>query len=224
MLETLFGQEMQQDFINIILPALGATFRMLLFSALLSCIFGFALAIVLVVTDSNGLHPHPLIYKVLDFIVNTVRSFPFIILMVAIIPFTRLLVGTSIGEHAAIVPITVGAIPFVARVIENSLREVDPQLIEAAKSFGASDRQIIFSVMVGEALPSMISGIILAIISILGATAMAGTVGAGGLGAVALLYGYQAFNDGIMIVTVIILVIMVQVIQNIGNYVYKKLR
>ena len=121
-------------------------------------------------------------------------------------------------------PITVGAIPFVARVIENSLREVDPQLIEAAKSFGASDRQIIFSVMVGEALPSMISGIILAIISILGATAMAGTVGAGGLGAVALLYGYQAFNDGIMIVTVIILVIMVQVIQNIGNYVYKKLR
>jgi D-methionine transport system permease protein len=197
---------------------------MLIVSAGFSTIFGFVLAIVLIVTDTRGLYPNPLLYKFLDFIINTIRSFPFIILLVAIIPFTRMIVGTSIGEQAAIVPLTISATPFIARIFEGSLREVDPQIIEAAKSFGASESQIVFKVIVVEALPSMVSGIILAVISILGGTAMAGVVGAGGLGAVALLYGYQSFNTEIMVVTVILLIIIVQVIQTTGNFVYKKLR
>jgi D-methionine transport system permease protein len=196
----------------------------LIVSAGFSTIFGFVLAIVLIVTDTRGLYPNPLLYKFLDFIINTIRSFPFIILLVAIIPFTRMIVGTSIGEQAAIVPLTISATPFIARIFEGSLREVDPQIIEAAKSFGASESQIVFKVIVVEALPSMVSGIILAVISILGGTAMAGVVGAGGLGAVALLYGYQSFNTEIMVVTVILLIIIVQVIQTTGNFVYKKLR
>ncbi len=222
-MESLFGPEMYNSCIKIIWPGLGATIRMLLVSVFLSTIFGFALAVVLVVTDSRGLRPNILVYKILDFIVNTVRSFPFIILMVAIIPLTRLIVGTSIGEQAAIVPLTIGYTPFIARIIEASLREVNPLVIEAAKSFGASNRQIVLNVMLVEALPSMISGIILSVISMLGATAMAGTIGAGGLGAVALLYGYQSFNTEIMVITVIILIIMVQTIQTVGNVVYKKL-
>jgi D-methionine transport system permease protein len=223
-MESFFSPEIYDSFIKIILPALGATFRMLIVSAGFSTIFGFVLAIVLIVTDTRGLYPNPLLYKFLDFIINTIRSFPFIILLVAIIPFTRMIVGTSIGEQAAIVPLTISATPFIARIIEGSLREVDPQIIEAAKSFGASESQIVFKVIMVEALPSMLSGIILAVISILGGTAMAGVVGAGGLGAVALLYGYQSFNTEIMVVTVILLIIIVQVIQTTGNFVYKKLR
>ncbi|MDD4347190.1 MAG: ABC transporter permease [Desulfitobacteriaceae bacterium] len=223
-MESFFSPEIYDSFIKIIWPALGATFRMLIVSAGFSTIFGFVLAIVLIVTDTRGLYPNPLLYKFLDFIINTIRSFPFIILLVAIIPFTRMIVGTSIGEQAAIVPLTISATPFIARIFEGSLREVDPQIIEAAKSFGASESQIVFKVIVVEALPSMVSGIILAVISILGGTAMAGVVGAGGLGAVALLYGYQSFNTEIMVVTVILLIIIVQVIQTTGNFVYKKLR
>lgn len=223
-MESFFSPEIYDSFIKIIWPALGATFRMLIVSAGFSTIFGFVLAIVLIVTDTRGLYPNPLLYKFLDFIINTIRSFPFIILLVAIIPFTRMIVGTSIGEQAAIVPLTISATPFIARIFEGSLREVDPQIIEAAKSFGASESQIIFKVIMVEALPSMLSGIILAVISILGGTAMAGVVGAGGLGAVALLYGYQSFNTEIMVVTVILLIIIVQVIQTTGNFVYKKLR
>jgi D-methionine transport system permease protein len=223
-MESFFSPEIYDSFIKIIWPALGATFRMLIVSAGFSTIFGFVLAIVLIVTDTRGLYPNPLLYKFLDFIINTIRSFPFIILLVAIIPFTRMIVGTSIGEQAAIVSLTISATPFIARIFEGSLREVDPQIIEAAKSFGASESQIVFKVIVVEALPSMVSGIILAVISILGGTAMAGVVGAGGLGAVALLYGYQSFNTEIMVVTVILLIIIVQVIQTTGNFVYKKLR
>ena len=223
-MESFFSPEIYDSFIKIIWPALGATFRMLIVSAGFSTIFGFVFAIVLIVTDTRGLYPNPLLYKFLDIIINTIRSFPFIILLVAIIPFTRMIVGTSIGEQAAIVPLTISATPFIARIIEGSLREVDPQIIEAAKSFGASESQIIFKVIMVEALPSMLSGIILAVISILGGTAMAGVVGAGGLGAVALLYGYQSFNTEIMVVTVILLIIIVQVIQTTGNFVYKKLR
>ncbi len=223
-MEGFFNAEIYESFIEIIWPAILATFRMLSVSAILSSIFGIVLAIVLVITDSRGLHPNPFVYKVLDFIINTGRSFPFVILMVAVIPFTRFVVGTSIGETAAIMPITIGATPFIARVIETRFREVDPQVIEAAKSFGASDFQIVFKVMLVEALPSMVSGIVLAVISILGATAMAGTIGAGGLGAVALLYGYNSFNTEIMVVTVILLIIIVQIIQTAGNFIYKKLQ
>ncbi|WP_250229719.1 methionine ABC transporter permease [Anaeropeptidivorans aminofermentans] len=205
-------------------PALLSTLKMLLIASFLSAILGCILAILLIVTNKDGLRPRPHIYNILDTIVNIIRSFPFIILIVAIIPFTRFIAGTSIGIKGAVVPLTIAATPFMARVIEGSLKEVDKSLIEAAKSFGASDWQIIFKVMFVEAIPSIISGLCLAIVNLLGATAMAGAVGAGGLGAVAITYGYQSFNDQVMYLVVIVLIIMVQCIQLAGNYLYKKLK
>ncbi|GFZ31131.1 methionine ABC transporter permease [Clostridium zeae] len=213
------------QFFNLVLvPALGKTLYMVIISTIIASILGFILAIVLIVTDKNGLKPNKVIYSILDFIINIFRSFPFIILIVAIIPLTRFIVGKSIGETAALVPLTIGAAPFIARVIEGALKEVDKGLIEAAKSFGASNMQIIFKVMVKEALPSIISGITLSIISILGYSAMAGAVGAGGLGAVALTYGYQRFDNQVMFYTVFTLIVLVQILQSIGNLAYKKLR
>ena len=208
---------------NILLEALGQTLYMTIIATVLATIIGFIIAIILVLTDEKGLRPNKQINTVLGAIINTVRSFPFIILIVAIIPFTRMIVGTSIGVDAALVPLTIGAAPFIARVIESALKEVDRGLIEAAKSFGASDFQIIFKVMIKEALPSIVSGITLSTISILGYTAMAGSVGAGGLGAVALTYGHQRFDTQAMIYTVVTLIIIVQVIQYLGSLAYKKL-
>ena len=204
--------------------ALLQTLYMTIVPTILATIFGFIMAIILVITKPKGLKPNNLVYSILGFIVNTVRSFPFLILLVALIPFTRFVVGTGIGETAAIVPITIGASPFIARVIESALNEVDEGLIEAAKSFGATKSQIIFKVMVKEAMPSIISGITLSIISIIGCTAMAGTVGAGGLGKVAITYGYQRFDNSVMIYVVITLIIVVQFIQSIGDLAYKKLK
>ncbi|HBI91504.1 MAG TPA: methionine ABC transporter permease [Terrisporobacter glycolicus] len=204
--------------------ALLQTLYMIIVPTVVATILGFIMAIILVVTKPKGLKPNKVIYNILGFIVNMVRSFPFIILLIALIPFTRFIVGTSIGETAAIVPITIGAAPFIARVIENALNEVDEGLIEAAKSFGSTSLQIIFKVMIKEAMPSIVSGITLSIISILGCTAMAGTVGAGGLGKVAIVYGHQRFDTSVMIYVVITLIIMVQLIQSAGDCAYKKLK
>lgn len=211
-------------FTDILIEALGQTIYMVGISTILATLIGFILAIVLVVTDDSGLKPNKIINSILGFIVNTLRSFPFIILVVAIIPLTRAIVGKSIGETAALVPLTIGAAPFIARVIEGALKEVDKGLIEAAKSFGASNFQIIFKVMVKEAMPSIISGITLSIISIIGYSAMAGAVGAGGVGAVALTYGYQRFDNAVMTYTVITLIIIVQLLQGAGNLAYRKLK
>lgn len=211
-------------FTDILIEALGQTIYMVGISTILATLIGFILAIVLVVTGEGGLKPNKIINSILGFIVNTLRSFPFIILVVAIIPLTRAIVGKSIGETAALVPLTIGSAPFIARVIEGALKEVDKGLIEAAKSFGASDFQIIFKVMVKEAMPSIISGITLSIISIIGYSAMAGAVGAGGVGAVALTYGYQRFDNAVMIYTVITLIIIVQLLQGAGNLAYRKLK
>ena len=197
---------------------------MVLISTLLSSIIGFVIGIILVLTDDKGLKPNKIIYGVLSAIINVLRSVPFIILAVAIIPFTRIIVGTSVGENAAIVPLTIASSPFIARLIESSLKEVNPSLIEAAKSFGASNSQIIFKVMIKEAIPSIVSNLTLATITILGLTAMAGAVGAGGLGAVGLTYGYQSFNDTIMYSTVFLLMLVVGIIQVLGNLMYKKLK
>ena len=199
------------------------TLYMVFGTTFFSVILGFIPAIVLVLTAPDGLKPNKIVYQILDFIVNTFRSFPFIILLILVIPVTRAIVGTSLGSTAAIVPLTISAIPFVARVIESALRSVDPGLIEAAKSFGASDIQIIFRVYFKEAFTSIISGIILTMISIIGYTAMAGSVGGGGLGDVAIRRGYQAYNLKYLFATSIILIVIVQIIQNIGNYLYKKL-
>lgn len=208
---------------NTMVEATNQTLYMVFGSTLFSVILGFVPAIILVLTAPDGLKPNKVIYQVLDFIVNTFRSFPFIILLILVIPVTRAIVGTSLGSTAAIVPLTISAIPFVARVIESALRSVDSGLIEAAKSFGASDMQIIVHVYFKEAFPSILSGIILTMISIIGYTAMAGSVGGGGLGDVAIRRGYQAYNLNYLFVTSLILIVIVQIIQNIGNYLYKKL-
>ena len=208
----------------IIVPAFFATLKMLLISGIISTILGFFVGVLLIVTEKGGLCENVIVNRILDFVVNTIRSFPFIILMVSIIPFTRLVVGTSIGDIAALVPLTVAATPFMGRIFQNSFKEVDPALIEAAKSFGASKTQIIVKVMLKESVPSIISGLCLAIINLLGATAMAGAVGAGGLGAVGLTYGYQNFNQEIMDSICVILVILVAVIQYFGDWIYRKLK
>lgn len=213
------------DFLSkLFLGALGETIYMTLVPTVLATIIGFVMAVILVLTKPNGLSPNKTVNSIVGFIVNILRSFPFIILMIAMIPLTRLIVGTSIGETAAIVPITVGSAPFIARVIESALNEVDEGLIEAARSFGATKSQIIWKVMVKEAMPSIISGITLSIISILGCTAMAGAVGAGGFGKVAMVYGYRSFDDNVMAYTVVALAILVQIIQSLGNLIYKKLK
>ena len=215
---------MDSKMVNLIIQALGQTIYMVFFSTLFSSVLGFILGIILTVTSPNGLKPNKVIFKFLDVIINILGSFPFIILIVFIIPLTRAIVGTSIGETAAIVPLTIASAPFVARIIESSLKEVDTGVIEAAKSFGASNIQIIFRVMLKEAVPSIISGLTLTIISIIGYSAMAGCTGAGGLGKVAISYGYQRYQTPVMIVTVIILIVMVQGLQSLGNYLYKRLR
>lgn len=196
----------------LIVPAFFATLKMLVISGIMSTIFGFIFGVILVITEKGGLCENVVVNRILDFLVNTIRSFPFIILLISIIPFTRLIVGTSIGETAALVPLTVACSPFMARIFQNSFKEVDPALIEAAQSFGASKVQIIVKVMLKESVPSIISGLCLAIINLLGCTAMAGAVGAGGLGATALTYGYQNFNQEIMYSICVILIILVAII------------
>ena len=208
----------------LIVPAFFATLKMLVISGIMSTIFGFIFGVILVITEKGGLCENVVVNRILDFLVNTIRSFPFIILLISIIPFTRLIVGTSIGETAALVPLTVACSPFMARIFQNSFKEVDPALIEAAQSFGASKVQIIVKVMLKESVPSIISGLCLAIINLLGCTAMAGAVGAGGLGATALTYGYQNFNQEIMYSICLILIILVAIIQYFGDWIYKKLK
>ncbi len=208
----------------LILPAVFDTLKMVFLSGIFGTILGFIIGIVLVVTAKGGLCENIVVNRVLDIIVNIIRSFPFIILMISIIPLTRLIVGTSIGNEAALVPLTVAAAPFIGRIVQNALQEVDAGLIEAAQSFGASKRQIIFRVMFKEAVPAIVSGLTLAVINLLSCSAMAGAVGAGGLGAVALTYGYQNFNQTIMYSICAILIVLVAVLQYLGDFLYKRLK
>lgn len=209
---------------KVIWPALLATLRMLFFSMILGLIIGSFVAVLLVLTSPYGLKPNRKVYRVLDFTINMIRSFPVIILIVAISPLTRVIVGTSVGEKAAIVPLTIAAFPVIARYIEMSMLEVDRNVVIAAKSFGASDSQIIFKVLLSEALPSIVAGLTTTTILFLASTTLAGAVGAGGLGAVALTYGYQRFDDVMMYAIVIILFVMVLIIQGIGELIYRKIK
>ena len=220
----LTNYTMMDIFNMLIAPAFIDTIKMTFISGILSVIFGFLVGVLLVVTEKDNLCPMPIFNRILDVVVNILRSFPFIILMISIIPLTRLIAGSSIGLKAALVPLTVAATPFMGRIFQNSLKEVDPALIEAANSFGASKLQIIFKIMLSEAVPSIISGVCLGIINLLNATAMAGTVGAGGLGAIALTYGYQNFNMKIMYSVCVILVILVAIIQYASDLLYRKLK
>ena len=183
---------------------------------------GLPLGVLLVVTDSEGLAPAPAFNQVVGAIVNAARSLPFIIMLVVVIPFTRLMVGTTIGATAAIVPLSLAAIPFFARVAETALREVDRGLVEAAQAMGCTVPQIIFKVLIPESLSSIILGITITIISLIGYSAMAGAIGGGGLGDLAIRYGYQRFETGVMIATVIELIILVQGIQILGNWIAKQ--
>ena len=216
--------ERLQDKMPEILMATWETVQMVLISTFFSLLIGFILAILMIVTNPIGLSPHRPVYRVVDFVVNLLRSFPFIILLIAIIPFTRMVVGTSIGSAAAIVPLTIAAAPFVARLIETCFLEVDRGVIEAARSFGASNAQIIFRVLFPEALPSIVLNIAVIAITLLGYSAMAGTVGGGGLGDLAVKYGYNRFQVDIMVYSVIILCVLVLLIQGICNFLYKILR
>ena len=208
---------------EVFIPALLETLYMVSLSTVFSVIIGFAAAFVMVVTAEHGLRPNKAVFGAFDLSVNILRSFPFIILMIAIFPLTKTLVGTTIGTTASIVPLTIAASPFAARVIESALKEVDPGVVEAAKSFGATTWQILFRVMLVEALPAIAMGIVLTLITLVGYSAMAGAIGGGGLGDVAIKYGYYRFKTDIMIYTVIILVILVQLVQSFGNTIYKKL-
>ena len=198
-------------FERILLPAIGETLYMSVVSTLLAFLIGLVPAILLVLSAQDGLKPNKPLFIALDITVNTLRSFPFIILIIVLFPLTT----------AAIVPLTIGAAPFIARLIESALKEVDKGIIEAARSFGSSNFQIIFKVMFVEALPGIVASITLTLIVIIGFSAMAGAVGGGGLGSVAINYGYQRFRPDIMLYTVVILIIMVQIFQSLGNFIYK---
>lgn len=198
--------------------ALQETFHMVFFAMLFGCIWGFIQAITLLVTRPNGILPNRVIYHGLNPIVNALRSLPFIILLIAVIPLTKLIVGTSIGTWAAIVPLTIYVGPYIGRLIETSLLEVNEGIIESAQAMGATPMQIIFKFILPEARSSLILNLTTATISLIGATAMAGAVGAGGIGDLAISYGYQRFDTSVVIMTVIVLLILVQIVQSLGDW------
>jgi len=214
---------MSPDMWGLLIDSFWETMYMVVVSTALATLIGLPLGVILTVTRSNHILPNRAINSVLGAIVNAARSTPFIILMVAIIPLTRFIVGSSIGTTAAIVPLTISAAPFVARIIESSLLEIDPGVIEAAQAMGASPMQIIMKVLLPEAMHSIVLGITLAIISLIGYSAMAGALGGGGLGDLAIRYGYQRFRLDIMIITVVVLIVMVQAMQSLGDYISAKL-
>ncbi|MFE8696539.1 methionine ABC transporter permease [Cytobacillus sp. FJAT-53684] len=207
-----------------IIEALVETIQMVAFSLLFSAVLGLPLGILLVVTRKGHLLENLPVFNVINGIINIFRSVPFIILMVAIIPVTRLIVGTSIGTAAAVVPLVFYAGPYIARLIENSLLEVEPGVLEAAQAMGATPAQIIFKFLIPEALSSLVLAFTIATIGLVGASAMAGAVGGGGLGDLAITYGYQRFDTMVMLITVGILVVMVQGLQTFGNILSKQIR
>lgn len=215
--------EYLQQLKKIILPAFNETLYMVFFSSLFSIILGIFIGIVLYVTEINGILENKVINRILGVIVNIARSVPFVILMIAVFPLSKFIVGTTLGSKAAIVPLTVAAIPFVARMVETCLKEIDKGVIEAAISMGASELQIIYKVLIPESIPSIVATITTTIISIIGYSAMAGTIGGGGLGSIAIIYGYQRYREDILVISVILMVILVQIVQTIGNILSKKL-
>lgn len=200
------------------------TFAMVGFSTVFSLILGLPLGILLCVTDGEtGIMKKPVLNQVLTRIVNVLRSFPFMILMILLFPLSRKIVGTSIGTTATIVPLSIAAAPFVARIIETALKEVDPGVVQAARAMGSTNMQIIWKVLLPEAMPSLVSGITLTIINLIGYSAMAGAIGGGGLGDLAIRYGYQRFRTDIMAVSVIVILVLVEVIQIIGTKISSRL-
>ncbi len=214
---------MSADLLPLLSKALGETVYMVVVSMVLSTAVGVPLGVLLHTTAKGGILESPVLNKGIGAVVNAIRSIPFIILLVAIIPFTRLLVGTAIGTTAAMVPLVIAAIPFIGRQVETSLKEVPYGLVEAAESMGATPFQIIWKVLLPEAMPSIASQLTTVVISLVGESAMAGAVGGGGLGDLAIRYGYQRFRPEVMLATVILLIVLVQAVQFLGNRLVKRL-
>ena len=212
-----------KDMIMMLVEGTGDTLYMTLMSTLFGYILGLPMGIILTITDKDGIRPHAAVYKVLDFIVNLVRSIPFLILLILVIPLTRAIVGKSYGSTATIVPLVIAAAPFIARMVEGSLKEVDHGVVEAALSMGAGKMTIVIKVLIAEARTSLLVGVTIALGTILGYSAMAGIVGGGGLGDIAIRYGYYRYETGIILITVLVLVILMQVLQWLGTLLSKKL-
>lgn len=208
---------------NVLTDGVWDTLVMVVISTAFAYLIGLPLGVALILTQPHGIRPHRGVYRVLDWIVNIGRSVPFIILMVAIMPFTRMVVGTTIGVKGAIVPLVVSAAPFIARMVETSLAEVDAGVVEAAQSMGASRLQIVWKVYLPEAVPSLILGASISIITLLGYTAIAGAVGAGGLGDLAIRYGYQRNVPSMMLATVVLIIVLVQIIQSLFSWLSTKM-
>ena len=205
---------------DIVFSSTIETLEMVLFSTVFSVIIGLPLGIILQITDTEehgGLRPIPVVNSILSRLVNILSSFPFIILIILLMPLSRIILGTAIGTEATIVPLSIAAAPFVARIVESALKEIDPGVIQAARAMGSTDFQIIRKVMIPEAMPSLVSGVTLTIINLIGYSAMAGALGGGGLGDLAIRYGYQRFNPSYMVAAVVVILVMVELIQVIGN-------
>ncbi len=213
---------MSETTLFLLLEATGETLYMVILGSFIATLIGLPLGVMLYVTRKGNILEHPTVYRVLSAVINITRSIPFVILMIAVIPFTRLIVGTSIGTNASIVPLSLSAIPFIARIVENALLEVNKGLVEAAIAMGATSRQIITKVLLPESLPGMINGLTLTVIALVGYSAMAGAVGGGGLGDLAIRYGYHRFDINMMLMTIIIMIILVQGIQFIGDKLSEK--
>ena len=217
-LEPLF-ENVENPIISMLVISTVETLYMVLFSTLFSLILGFPLGVLLLVTKPGNIYEMKKFNAILEVVINALRSFPFIILMILLFPLSRFVVGTTIGSTAALVPLSIGAAPFVARIVEGALLEVDPGLVEASQSMGANNKTIIFKVMLPECYPTLIHGITVTIISLIGYSAMAGTIGAGGLGDLAIRFGYLRFKLDIMVYSIIIIIILVQIIQSVGNFI-----
>ncbi|SUW65061.1 D-methionine transport system permease protein metI [Buttiauxella agrestis] len=212
-----------EDLWPLLLDGTLDTLYMVGLAALFTVIIGLPLGVLLFLTRRDGVLPAPKLNQIIGSVVNVGRSLPFIVLLIALIPFTRLIVGTTLGSTAAVVPITIGAFPFFARVVENALDEVDKGRIEAILSMGGNVWHIIGKVLLPEALPALLAGITLTVVMLIGFSSMAGVIGGGGLGDLAIRYGYQRFNDQVMFGTVVILVVMVQLVQSIGDRLVRRL-
>ncbi|SUP43025.1 methionine ABC transporter permease [Veillonella criceti] len=213
---------MSQQIINLLIQGLGETLQMTVISTVVAMIIGIPLGVILVITGKGHILENKALNGVLGTVVNALRSIPFIILMVAIIPLTRIIAGTSIGTTAACVPLTLAAIPFLARLVETSIREINSGVIEAAQAMGASPLQIIRKVLLPEALPTIIDNITVLVVNLISYSAMAGAIGGGGLGDIAIRYGYQRFQGDVMLATIVILIVLVQLIQSCGDFLSRK--
>ena len=228
MFDRMFDPEAMREALQIVVEefpfGLWETFYATVLSTFFAIVIGLPLGVLLVVGEKGGVRPLPKwLMQVLNVVINLLRSVPFLILMMVVFPLTRLIVGTSVGTVASIVPLVIAAFPFIARLVEGSLREVDPNIVEAAQSMGASPWQIIYKVMLPESVPSLISNFTIAITTVLGYTAMSGAIGGGGLGKIAITYGYYRYKYFVMLLAVILLIILVQVLQSLGTHLAARL-